>query len=178
MSTKVMNEPYETMIREAAEQVAGGAFLMTGKEEKNPMTIGWCQWGNVWGMPICTVFVRQTRYTHGLIERDGAFTVSVPEKGAMKKELSFCGSRSGRDTDKKAQMSLTTLPAQTNGIDALAGCALHFECEVVFKLEMGSNMDALAPDIRSRFYNPASQEGTDGNPHTLYFGKIVSAYRT
>lgn len=177
--SNMVKQPYEALMREAAEQVAGGGiFLMTGREEKNPMTIGWCQWGNVWGMPVCTVLVRHTRHSHGLLARDGAFTVSVPEKGAMKKELGFCGSRSGRDVDKKAELNLSTLPAQKNGIDALAGCALHFECEVVFQLEMGSNMDALAPDIRSRFYNPATQEGTDGNPHTLYFGRIVAAYRS
>jgi len=172
------SEPYEALVREAAEQAAGnGIFLMTGKQEKNPMTIGWCQWGVIWGMPVCTVLVRQTRYSHGLLERDGVFTVCAPEKGTMKKDLAFCGSRSGRDMDKKAQLKLATVPARAGGVDALAGCALHFECEVVFKLEMGGHMDTLAPEIRRRFYDPAAQEGEDGNPHTVYFGKIVAAYR-
>lgn len=175
----MQNETYQTLLDEACEQLKhGGAFLMTGKEEQNPMTIGWGQWGVIWGIPVCTVWVRHTRHSHGLLERDRVFTVSVPAAGTMKKELGFCGSRSGRDMDKKETLGLTTLKPQAGGIAPLAGCAIHFECEVIYSTEMKANLDMLHEAQRTQFYNPASQEGEDGNPHTIYYGRILAAYRT
>lgn len=175
----MQNEGYQALLEEACEQLQhGGAFLMTGKEEQNPMTIGWGQWGIIWGIPVCTVLVRHTRHSHALLERDRVFTVSVPAAGTMKKELGFCGSRSGRNVDKKQAMGLTTLEPQAGGIAPLSGCAIHFECEVVYSAEMKDNMDALNEVQRAQFYNPAQQEGEDGNPHTVYYGRILAAYRT
>jgi flavin reductase (DIM6/NTAB) family NADH-FMN oxidoreductase RutF len=47
------------------------------------------------------------------VERDGVFTVSVPLPDAMKKELGFCGTKSGRDVNKLESLGLSTLlPAQ------------------------------------------------------------------
>ncbi len=169
---------YETMVPDSAAQLTQGAFLMTGREEKNPMTIGWGQWGRVWGLPICTVMVRGSRHSHALLERDGVFTVSVPLPDAMKKELGFCGSKSGRDVNKLEALGLSTIPACAGGIDGLKGCVQHYECRVVFKLEMAGHMDELAEQQRNQYYNPQQQEGTDGNPHTVYFGEILAAYRT
>lgn len=175
----MQDETYKALLEEACGQLQdGGAFLMTGKEEQNPMTIGWAQWGVVWGIPVCTVLVRHTRHSHPLLERDRIFTVSVPAAGTMKKELGFCGSRSGRNVDKKQALGLATLEPKAGGIAPLSGCALHFECEVVYSTEMKGNMDALHEDQRTRYYNPAQQEGEDGNPHTIYFGRILAAYRT
>ncbi len=172
-------ENYETLIGAAAQQLShGGVFLMTGKEEKNPMTIGWCQWGRVWNIPVCTVLVRPSRYSHGLLERDGVFTVSVPLDGAMKKELGFCGTRSGRDVNKLEALGLTTMPERAGGVAALSGCTLHFECRVLFKLEMAGKLPLLEEEQRTKFYTPDEQAGEDGDPHTIYYGRILAAYRT
>ena len=168
---------YETLIQDAALQIGQGAFLMTGREEKNPMTIGWGQWGKIWSLPICTVMVRQSRYSHSLLERDGVFTVCVPPLSSMKQELGFCGTKSGRDFNKLEELGLTTLPSRTGGVDALCGCALHFECRVVFKLEMAGHLDDLAQAQRAQYYDIAKQAGEDGDPHTVYFGEILAAYR-
>ena len=83
---------YKALFQEAETQMPKGAFLVV---QGNPMTIGWCQFGVVWGKPICTVFVRKSRYSHSLIEKTGRFTVSVPKADTMKEELAFCGKRSG-----------------------------------------------------------------------------------
>ena len=171
-------QSYETLVPEAAPQLTQGAFLITGREEKNVMTIGWGQWGRIWSIPVCTVLVRQSRYSHELIERDGLFTVSVPLDGEHKKELGFCGSKSGRAINKREELGLTTLPARAGGIDALSGCDIHFECRVVFKLEMAGKLPELAEALRNQYYNPEQQAGDDGDPHTVYFGQILASYRT
>lgn len=170
---------HEDLVALAIGQLAhGGAFLMTGKEEKNPMTIGWCQFGRLWNRQSCTVFVRHSRYSYPLMERDGVFTVSFPLDGALKKELAYCGTRSGRDGNKREALGLDTIKSRTNGVDALAGCSIHFECRVLFKLEMGGHLDELDPTVRNQFYSPEQEEGDDGNPHAIYYAEILEAYRT
>ena len=54
------------------------ALLTAGDRETcNTMTIGWCQLGRVWNLPVCTVYVRPERYTYEFMESHDYFTVSV-----------------------------------------------------------------------------------------------------
>ena len=164
---------YGELLNEAAAQIGNGAFLMTG-DRPNPMTIGWAQWGYIWGKPICTVLVRQSRYSHKLIEKGGNFTVSLPAPGTFKAELSHCGYISGRDEDKVQALGVSLVAPVVNGIPGIKGCAMHFECKVVFKAE--SDLSLMDPAIRARFYGD-NQATPDGDPHTIYFGEILAAYR-
>jgi len=60
----------------------------------NTMTIGWCQLGRLWNLPVCTVYVRPERYTYQFMESHDYFTVSIlPEEA--KKVTALCGSKSG-----------------------------------------------------------------------------------
>lgn len=154
---------------EAIAQLPEGAFLVSG-DMANPMTIGWATFGIVWGKPICTVFVRHTRYSHELMEKSGSFTVSVPFAGKMREALGICGSRSGRDIDKMDMAKLTLADGSSKMID---GCHIHFVCKTVAKTEM--DMDNVSKDILTKFYN-TNQKTADGDPHTIYFGEIVDAY--
>lgn len=64
----------------------------------NTMTIGWCQLGRLWNLPVCTVYVRPERYTYQFMESHDYFTVSIlPEEA--KKVTALCGSKSGRDVE-------------------------------------------------------------------------------
>ena len=167
-----MNQPYLEWISEACEQIGKGAFLTTGQDH-NPMTIGWGQFGVVWGKPVCTVFVRKSRYTHDLIEKAATFTVSVPFPDAMKEARALCGTKSGRDMDKMRAANLTVLPAKAGGADGVGGCALYFECRTVFQTE--SDLKDMDVDILNRYY--AGKADDAGDPHTVYFGEILAAYR-
>lgn len=169
-------EEKETLMAEATPLLQNGAFLMSGTQETaNPMTIGWCEFGRLWNRPCCIVFVRQSRYSHALME-SGFFTVSVPGAGEMKEALLYCGTHSGRDVDKLSALQLRTRPPQTKGgAPALEGCALHFECKVLLSQLM--DIAALEPETRARFYNPQKESGPDGDPHTVYFAEVLAAYR-
>ena len=164
-------EEYRTLLDETCGQLPKGAFLMV---EGNPMTIGWAQFGVIWGRPVCTVFVRHSRYTHALLEKSNVFTVSVPAAGTMREALAYCGSHSGRDGDKLAACGLSLLEPRAGGAAPLSGCAIHFECRVLLRAE--NDMRELEPGLRARFYGD-NQATADGDPHTLYFGEILAAYR-
>lgn len=168
-----MDHTYAKLIEEASIQTAEGAFLMPGGSTVNPMTVGWAQFGVVWGRPVCTVFVRHSRYTHELMEKTDVFTLSVPNRGGMREALAYCGKNSGRDVNKMEALGLATLPPRAGGAAPLAGCALHFECRIVFKAE--SDLKDLDIAILNRYYQGKASEA--GDPHTIYFGEILGAYR-
>ena len=67
-------EAFSALLPQATEQLPRGAFLTAGGTVWNPMTIGWAQFGVVWGRPVVTVMVRKSRYTHSLMEQAQVFT--------------------------------------------------------------------------------------------------------
>ena len=70
---------YDKYLREVLDKMEKGLFLTVKSKEKiNTMTIGWGSIGIIWGKPIFTVAVRNSRYTHSLIENSNNFTVSIP----------------------------------------------------------------------------------------------------
>ncbi|MCX5784873.1 MAG: flavin reductase [Elusimicrobia bacterium] len=143
-----------------------GALLVVLDDKKrlNVMTIGWAQTGVIWGRPVMTVLVRPSRYTHELLENARYFAVCVPAAGAWKKELAFCGSKSGREHDKLRACAFKTRDGSKPGVKLIEGAALSYECEILSRAEMPSS--ALPREIRKQYY-PA------GDSHTLYFGEII-----
>ena len=98
----------QTAIRELLPVLGQrNALLTAGTADRcNTMTIGWGQAGRLWGLQTCTVYVRPERYTYQFTEEQTYFTVSVlPED--MKKAMSLCGTKSGRDMDKIKECGLT-----------------------------------------------------------------------
>ena len=78
-------------------------LLMAGDEAKaNMMVIGWGNLGTLWQLPVCTVYVRMSRYTLEFMDREDTFSVCVLGDG-WKDAKRICGTQSGRDIDKVAQ---------------------------------------------------------------------------
>ena len=102
--------PFDQYAPQVLQQLPKGAFLTVSHGGRdNTMTIGWGSLGVIWGKPVFSVLVRPSRYTYGLLEASGEFTVSVPLTD-MAKALGVCGSKSGRDLDKFAAAGLQKLP--------------------------------------------------------------------
>lgn len=148
----------------------GGAFLLakTPDGRTNPMTIGWAQIGIIWGRPVCTVFVRKSRYTHGCITAANEFAVSVPSDDGFRKELAVCGSVSGRDTDKVRDLHLNLVDGRAIDVAVIEGCGLQIECRILARTQMLAD-DLYSDDVRSSYY-------PDGDEHLVVFGEIVSMY--
>ena len=61
------------------KEMKKGILLTTKADDKvNTMTIGWGKIGIEWGKPIFIAYVRESRYTHRMLERNGEFTVNTP----------------------------------------------------------------------------------------------------
>ena len=147
-----------------------GVLLTTKQGDKvNTMTIGWGSVGVEWGKPLFTAYVRPCRYTHGMIEATGEFSVNVP-MGDAKKILAFCGTKSGRDTDKIAELGLTLEDPLEISVPGIRELPLTLECRVVYKQDQV--MSNLRDDLWSRYYD----QNDAGDFHTAYYAEIVSAY--
>lgn len=145
-----------------------GAFLNTAADGKqNTMTIGWGSLGFMWGSPVLTVMVRQSRYTYELIEKNPCFTVSIPVNDGFAKALGLCGTKSGHDMDKFAAAELTAVPAQTVDVPVIKGCGLHLECKIVDKNTM--QPAAFDQELAQKWY-------ANNDWHTYYTGIITAAY--
>lgn len=146
--------------------------LLTAKvgDKVNPMTIGWGTIGVEWGKPLFIAYVRPSRYTHHMIEATGEFTVNVP-MGNVKSILGFCGTKSGRDVDKVAELGLTLEEPMTIATPGIRELPLTLECKVVYKQDQV--LDRLQDDLRDRYYPDRNDAG---DYHTAYYAEIVSAY--
>lgn len=156
-----------TFPQEMVDGLSRGAFLTTMAGGKvNTMTIGWGSIGIVWGKPTVMVMVRQSRFTHDLLQKTAEFTVTVPS-GDMKKALGFCGSKSGRDMDKLAAVGLGTVPGKVTATPVVDCAGVHYECRIVYRHDAPTT--ELTAENVMRWYS-------DEDYHTLYYGEIVASY--
>ncbi len=148
-----------------------GAFLVANAPSgpANPMTIGWGQVGIVWGKPIFSVYVRPSRYTFGCLQKADSFTVSVPRLGELADELTFCGTKSGRDLAKAEACGLTLHPGRSIETPVIGECGLHYECKILARSQLDAS-DIACADVH-RFY-------ASGDIHQILLGEIVVAYVT
>ncbi len=145
-----------------------GLLMVTADADGKPnvMTIGWATLGIVWSKPILTAYVRPSRFTYGLVDSAGDFTVNVPSPG-MAETVEFCGTKSGRDHDKFEERSLTAEASRKVTSPVIRECLLHYECKVVHENDV--DPPALAQDIKDSAY-------PQGDFHRIYFGEILAVY--
>ena len=150
-------------------QAVGKGVLMTTKADGqvDTMTIGWGAMGIQWGKPIFIAYVRESRYTKSLVDKNPEFTINVPYGEYDKSILGFCGTKSGRDTDKIKELGLHLEEGETVSVPAIRELPLTLECKVIYKQEQIK--EAIAPDALARYY-------PEGDFHTAYYGQITDAY--
>ena len=123
--------PYDQYMKDVNHSLThGGIFLTTKGEKANSMVIGWGGIVYFWNAPVFLAPVRASRYTHPVLDSTGFFTVSIPLGRDLRKEIAFCGSKSGRDYDKLKECGLTPVPGKTVPVPIIGECGLHYECKV------------------------------------------------
>lgn len=149
--------------------------LLTTKagDTVNTMTIGWGKIGIEWNRPVFIAYVRETRYTKQLLEEAGEFTVSIPVGDADSRILGYCGTKSGRDTDKIADLSLTLVDSDNVQVPGIRELPLTLECKVIYKQKQ--DLAQLPESITDRFYPVVDEDGFR-DYHIAYYGEIVNAY--
>ena len=156
------------------ENVGKGVLLTTKADGiVDTMTIGWGTLGIQWGKPIFIAFVRESRYTKELLDKNLEFTVNVPFGEFDKSVLGVCGTKSGRDTDKIKELRLTLEESETVSVPAIRELPLTLECKVIYRQDQ--DKDAINKENTDRYY-PRNEQFPEGDYHTAYYGQILSAY--
>ncbi len=155
-------------------EATGKGILLTTKADGkvNTMTIGWGTLGIQWAKPIFIAFVRESRYTKELLDKNPEFTVNIPLGTVDKEILGICGTKSGRDVDKIAQLGLTLEEPETVSVPAIKELPLTLECKVIYKQDQ--DPAAIAQENDLRFY--AKGTANENDYHTAYYGQITAAY--
>ena len=138
-------------------------LITAGTGEKcNTMTASWGGLGVIWGAPAATCYIRPQRYTKEFVDREEYFTLSFfPEE--YRKQLSLCGSKSGREVDKVKECGFTVKTAAC-GAPYFEEAELVLVCRKRFAQDM--NPDNIPEEIKEKWY-------PEKDYHTLYIGHIV-----
>lgn len=153
--------------------VSKGVLMTTAADgQVNTMTIGWGHLGTIWYKPVFIAYVRESRYTKAMVEKNGEFTVNIPLAPVDQNILGVCGTKSGRDMDKIKELGLTIEEADTIAAPGIKELPLTLECKVIYKQDQDPS--AIDPDSLQRFYAPGSRN--EGDYHTAYYGEITKAY--
>ena len=157
----------ETILKE----VSKAALLTTKSGDKvNTMTIGWGTMGVEWNKPIFIAYVRQHRFTWKQLQENPEFTINIPMDESAKQILRYCGSKSGRDTDKIADLGLTLVEPSMISVPGIKELPLTLECRVLYRQSQEPN--SIPEEIRKKFY----ADNVPGDYHDAFYAEIVAAY--
>ena len=125
-------------------------------EEYNVFTAAWT--GTICSDPVmCYVPIRPERLSHGIVERNMAFTLNLTNRD-LARATDWCGVRSGRDYDKWREMGLTPIKGETVAAPYIEEAPVSIECRVRNILHLGTHdmfiaqvMNVIADD---KFINP------------------------
>lgn len=152
---------------ETIQKMRGEGIILVAGAPPNPMTIGWGSLGYIWSRPVFQVLVRPTRYTFGLMEESHSFTVNIlPDR--YKKEIAFCGTRSGRDLNKTESCGFTMQKGEKTTSFYIGESSIHYECRIIHKHRLDPG--TLETSILERSY-PLRDF------HMVYYGEIVGVYK-
>ena len=142
------------------------AILSAGAEGSyNGMTVSWGQFGELWGHPVVTVYVRPQRHTLKFMEESEYFTLSFfPEE--QRAALRYFGAKSGRDGDKASACGL--IPIFDRGSVWYEQAEQVLLCRKLYRQELAANC-FLDKSVDEQHY--------DGDYHVSFIGEVVACLR-
>ncbi len=163
---------------EIINSLSKGILLTTkAAEQVNTMTISWGKLGIEWAKKIFVVYVRESRYTKELLDKNPEFTINIPLGDFKKNILGVAGTKSGRDIDKIKALGLTLEHSNQISVPGIKELPLTLECKVIYK--QAQNPNSISEENKDKFY-PLNVDktfhGANQDFHTAYFGEIVDAY--
>lgn len=166
MSFKEINIENEVM--NPFHKIGKEWFLLTAGDEQgyNMMTASWGLMGIMWGKNAALSVVRPQRFTKKYLDDKEYFTMCF-FGDKQRKELNFCGTKSGWDCDKMKESSLT--PKFLDNTVGFEEAELILVCKKVYVDEVKEEnfLDMLIP--KSAYKNK--------DYHIVYIGEIVKAYK-
>ncbi len=140
-------------------------LITAGNEQSfNTMTASWGGIGVLWGSNVSFAFIRQSRYTLEFVDKNEYYTLSF-FGGDKMKELSFCGTNSGRDVDKVKETGL--MPVFNENAPYFEQAQLVLVCRKKYQQTITPD-SFIDKSLIDRWYS-------DNDWHEIFVGEIVKA---
>lgn len=111
---------------------------------KNLFTVAWT--GTICSdPPMVSISVRKERYSYNMIKETGEFVINLTTK-ELCEAADYCGVKSGKDTDKWADMKLTPVDSLKVAAPSIAESPVSIECRVRECMELGTH-DMFIADV-------------------------------
>lgn len=158
----------------AADKIPGNiikllsdAMLITSgtSDQTNVMTASWGGIGRFWEKPVAFCFLNPTRYSIKTMDNGDTYTLSFYTE-AYRDALQYCGSVSGRNTDKIKGSGLTPIKTPS-GATAFAEAWMILECKKIVAQPISS--DAVTAE------NLPGDWSKNGY-HKMYIGEILNVW--
>jgi flavin reductase (DIM6/NTAB) family NADH-FMN oxidoreductase RutF len=140
-------------------------LITAGRADKfNTMTASWGTLGILWHKPVAICFIRPQRYTFEFAESSEYYTLSFLEPG-NREILQFCGTRSGRDTDKIRETGLVPRSTRLGNV-YYEQCRLVLECKKLYADRLKED-SFIIPELIGKNYPKKDF-------HKFYIGELIS----
>lgn len=159
----------------AADQIPGNIIKMLSqdwmlitagdKEQLNTMTASWGGLGHLYGKPVAFCFINPARYTYQFMEKEDTYTLTFYTE-AYRDALQYCGTHSGKDSDKIKEAGLHPL-FTAEGTPAFSEAWMIIECRKL--LSQPFTPESLSDEkLRNEW---------SGKPmHKMYIGEILHVW--
>jgi len=143
------------------------AMLITSgtSTQTNVMAASWGGLGRFWEKPVAFCFLNPTRYSVQTMDKGDTYTLSFYTE-AYRDAVQYCGSVSGRNTDKIKGSGLTPIKTPS-GATAFAEAWLIIECKKVVAQQISPDA-VVAKDL--------SPDWSKNGFHKMYIGEILSVW--
>lgn len=142
-------------------------LITAGKiDHYNTMTASWGTTGILWNKHVAICFIRPQRYTLKFAMKYGYFTLSFFDD-TYHKILDFCGSHSGRDTDKAAKTGLRPISTARGNV-TFEQARLVLECRKLYS-DLIRPDAFLDTDLAAKLYRAKDY-------HRFFIGEIEDCY--
>ena len=155
--------PFEKFDKQWAEVV-----VSDGKGGANAMTVSWGAFGTIWNKPCVTLYVRESRYTHDLLENTDKLSINFFSED-YKQALKFLGTVSGRNENKIQEARLHD--GLDDEIPYIDEANLLFFCRKLSATPITASQ-ILDEDILNAQYKTGKKEG---DFHTMYICEVMKA---
>lgn len=143
------------------------AMLITSgtSEDVNVMTASWGGLGRLWEKPVAFCFLNPTRYSVQTMDKGDTYTISFYTE-AYRDAVMYCGSVSGRNTDKMKGSGLTPIKTPS-GATAFGEAWMILECKKMVA-------QPISPDAVVEKDLPT--DWTKNGFHKMYIGEILNVW--
>lgn len=149
------------------KQLSESWSLITGGDDTgfNMMTASWGGLGHLYNKPVSFCFINPARRTYELMDKGDYYTISFYTE-AYRDILNYCGSNSGRNTDKVAGSGLNPI-TMPSGSKAFSEAWLIIECKKMVS-------QSIAPDGMHDAELKQNWQGKE--THKMFIGEIIGVW--